>query len=520
MALLVVAAVLGVPISAAAYGFLALVSFMQTELFVHLPRGLGMSAQPVWWPLPVLVVGGALVGLAIGYLPGDGGASPADEFKVHAPPMPAQLAGVILAALATLCFGMVLGPEMPLIAMGGGLAVLAMRAARRPVPDQAVRVLGSAGSFAAVSTLLGSPLTGAFLLMEASGLGGPMLVLVLVPGLLASGIGALIFVGLGRLTGQGTFGLSIPHLPPFTRPDIAEFGWAIVIGLAAAVIGVAIRRLGRLVRAYAEQRIVVIAPIAGLVVAALAVVFAEATSKPTADVLFSGQAQLGPLIDHAAGYSAGALILLLICKGLAYGVSLGGFRGGPTFPGMFMGAAGGLALSHVGGLPPVAGAAMGIGAMATVMLTLPLTSVLLTTLFLLSDGIALMPLVIVAVVVAYIAHARLAPERDANPSGPQARASQQTQPEPSGASRPDPGTPPSRITLGRARDPQVPDEPVLIRRQSRPPHIQHGREHVVVVTAQPRGERRSPRLIPGKRKTRSAASAGVPGAFSAHRTAR
>jgi hypothetical protein len=47
-------------------------------------------------------------------------------------------------------------------------------------------VVAAAGSFAAVSTLLGSPLLGAFLLMEASGLGGAMLELVLVPGLLAA----------------------------------------------------------------------------------------------------------------------------------------------------------------------------------------------------------------------------------------------------------------------------------------------------------------------------------------------
>jgi hypothetical protein len=35
--LLVVAAILGVPISAAAWGFLALVSHLQKELFTHLP---------------------------------------------------------------------------------------------------------------------------------------------------------------------------------------------------------------------------------------------------------------------------------------------------------------------------------------------------------------------------------------------------------------------------------------------------------------------------------------------------
>jgi hypothetical protein len=51
--------------------------------------------------------------------------------------------------------------------------------------------------------------------------------------------------------------------------------------------------------------------------------------------------------------------------------------------------------------------AMGMGAMTTVMLRLPLTAVLLATLLLLSDGLAVMPLVIVAVTVAYVAGARL-----------------------------------------------------------------------------------------------------------------
>jgi chloride channel protein, CIC family len=233
--LLVVAALLGVPISAAAWGFLALVSYLQKELFTHLPHGLGYSTAPAWWPLPMLVIGGVLAALAIRYLPGNGGASPAPGFAVHPPPAPLQLPGVICAALASLAFGAVIGPEMPLIALGSGLAVLATKAARRrPVPAQGVRVLGAAGSFAAISTLLGSPITGAFLLMEASGLGGPMLGLILLPGLLASGVGALIFVGLDSLTGLGTFSLAIGHLPPYSRPDLAQFGWAVVIGLAAA----------------------------------------------------------------------------------------------------------------------------------------------------------------------------------------------------------------------------------------------------------------------------------------------
>jgi hypothetical protein len=126
-------------------------------------------------------------------------------------------------------------------------------------------------------------------------------------------------------------------------------------------------------------------------------------------VLFSGQSALGPFITHSASYTVGALLLLIACKGIAYGLSLSSFRGGPTFPALFLGAAGGIALSHLPGLPLVDGVAMGIGAMSVVMLRLPLTSVLLASLLLASDGLAVMPLVIVAVVVAYVVSARLTP---------------------------------------------------------------------------------------------------------------
>src|SRR5215470_9610512 len=153
--LLVVAAILGVPVSAAAYGFLALVNYLQQEIFTHLPHGLGFATEPVWWPLPVLAVGGVLAALAIRYLPGRGGPSPAGGFKLHGPPSPADLPGVIFAALATLVFGAVL---------------VALRAARRQIPGQGKAVLASSGSFASISTLFGNPLLGAFLLMEASGL--------------------------------------------------------------------------------------------------------------------------------------------------------------------------------------------------------------------------------------------------------------------------------------------------------------------------------------------------------------
>ncbi len=85
---------------------------------------------------------------------------------------PRELPGMLLASVAGLSLGVVLGPEAPLILLGSGLGALAVRLAARDAPDTASAVIAGAGSFAAISSLLGSPLLGAFLLLEASGLGG------------------------------------------------------------------------------------------------------------------------------------------------------------------------------------------------------------------------------------------------------------------------------------------------------------------------------------------------------------
>jgi H+/Cl- antiporter ClcA len=407
LVLLVVAAIVGVPVSAAAYWFLVFVTELQGWLYSDLPGGLGYGTPPVWWPLPILVVGGVLVAVIIRWLPGRGGESPIDGFHAGRVAAPITIPGVALAAVATLGSGAVLGPEAPLIVLGGGVAAWAVRLAKRDAPAQMSAVVGAAGSFAAISTLLGSPLLGAFLLMEASGLGGPLLGLMLLPGLLAAGVGSLIFLGLDSWTGHGTFSLAVPNLPPFTRPDVAEFGWALVIGLAAAVVAALIRALALVVRSQVERRIMLLTPVVGAVVAGLAILYGQLTDHDASEVLFSGQTALAPLITNAAQYSIGAILLLLVCKALAYGVSLGAFRGGPTFPAMFIGGAGGIAMSHLPGLSLVPAVAMGIGAMSVSMLRLPLTSVLLVAVLLASDSLAVVPLAIVAVVVAHVATARL-----------------------------------------------------------------------------------------------------------------
>jgi len=409
VAMLVLGALLGVPVAAVAYFYLKEVSVAQHWVFTTLPGELGFTSEPTWWPLLPLTVSGLLVGLSLRYLPGTGGHKPAEGFKAGGPVDPRDLPLIVVASFLTLSLGVVLGPEAPLIALGSGLGVLAIHLLKRDAPQTATMVIGAAGSFAAVSTLLGSPIVGAFLLMEAGGIGGPLMGVVLVPGLLAAGVGTLIFVGLDNWTGYGTFSLAIPNIPPFTSPTLAEFLWAIGIGLAAAVVGTVIRRGALALQPVVERRVVVVMPVVGLGIGAMAVIFAEFTSHPSSEVLFSGQDALPGLVEGAAGWTVGALILLVVCKGVAYSLALSSYRGGPTFPGMFIGAVGGIALSHLPGLPMIAGAAMGVGAMTTVMLGLPLTSVLLAAIFFSADGLALSPLIIVATVVAYVASARLAP---------------------------------------------------------------------------------------------------------------
>lgn len=402
VALLSMAAVLGVVISFLIYWYLKLITDMQTWVYTDLPKGLGFHGEPPWWPLLPLAVAGAVVGATIRYLPGRGGHSPADGFKAGGVAQPNDLPGIFLAALVGLGLGAVVGPEGPLIALGGGLAFLAVKLARRDVPASTGAVIAATGSFAAISTLFGNPLAAAFLLLEASVLGGPLATVVLIPGLLGAGVGSLIFLGLNAWTGYGTFSLAVPDLPAVPHLDLAQFGWALAIGAAAALVSHGIRWAALFLRPHVEQRLVLLTLLAGLVMAGLAIAYGEATGKPQSDVLFSGQAALPPLLEHAASYTVGALVLLVVCKGIAYAIALSSFRGGPTFPGMFIGAAGGIALSHLAGLPMVTGAAIGVGAMTAGMLQLPMTAVLLTTLFFGANGIKVMPVVIVAVVVSFV----------------------------------------------------------------------------------------------------------------------
>lgn len=403
--LLVFATVIGVLVSLASWGFLELVHGIQVGVYTHLPNDLGYDAVPWWWPLPWLALAGVATAFAVVRLPGSGGHVPADGLKTGGgPTRPIELPGVLLAATATLGLGLVLGPEAPLIAIGTGLAILAVRLVKKDAPDQVLALMAAAASFAAISTVFGSPVIGAVILIEAAGLGGPTLPVILLPGLMAAGVGSLVFIGMGDWTGLSTsaWALSPFSLPPFPGPSWADFGWTIVLAIAAAIVVFVIVEGARLTARAVKARPFELTTLAALVVGGLAIAFSQATDQPANAVLFSGQEALGSLLKETPTLSLSTLALLLLFKGLAWSISLGNFRGGPTFPALFLGVVGGLMAAHLPGFSETPAVATMMGAGAVSMLRLPLSSVVIALLLTSKAGLGIAPLIIIAVVVAYL----------------------------------------------------------------------------------------------------------------------
>ena len=398
----------------AGWVFLELTARMQSWVYHDLPTALGFASTPMWWPLPVLGLAGLPIAYAIVRLPGHGGHRPAGGLASGPPTQPVMLPGVMLAAVAGIGLGVVLGPEAPLLALGGGLGILTVDMVRKGAPDQVKLIMAAAGSFAAISTIFGNPVIGAVIIIEAAGLGGPMLPLVLLPGLLAAGIGSIVFLGMGTITGLSTsaYALDLLKLPPAQALTIGEFAAAIVIAVLGAVIVRAIIELAWISEGMVMRRPFVLIPAAGLVVAALAIVFVQLTGQSIELILFSGQDAMDSLVDLAPTLSAGTLAAILLLKGLAWSVSLGSFRGGPTFPAMFLGLVGGLFVANLFGLPETSLIAIGMGAMTVAMLRLPLSSVILA-MVVTQAGLQAAPVIIVAVVVAYIVTEILGARRQA-----------------------------------------------------------------------------------------------------------
>ena len=396
--ILVVAALLGVPVALGAAAFMSATHGLTTLVWTTVPDSAGWTTPPWWYVLAVPAMAGLLVAAAL-RLPGHGG-EPAVKGIALEPLSPVQLVSALLAALATLGLGLVLGPEAPLTALGLTAGLVAARALRPGASGG--QILAIAGAFAAISTVFGGPLPAALLLFELVARSGmvPSAALgsVLLPGFLASGTAALVFTGVDHWPGVAETVLRLPPLPNYPTVRLVDVAWCLLVAVVAAGARAIARKLA--------ERTARISPVvllcgAGLVVGLLAVGFRAVTSQPVDLVLFSGESALPQVIAET---SAGVLALLLVVKGAAYALSLGaGFRGGPTFPAVTLGAVTGVLASIVlPGLDLTPAVIAGVAAAASAALGLSFFGVLLAALLAGSAASETIPIAVIASVIGWL----------------------------------------------------------------------------------------------------------------------
>ncbi|WP_144124630.1 chloride channel protein [Catellatospora sichuanensis] len=397
-----IAGLLGVPVSLVAFGFLAVLHEAEHRLWHDLPHALtGRDLPPWWWPLPLLALAGLGVGAVARWAPGHGGHTPADGMG-GAPPRPSELPWVLVAALISLPLGAVLGPEAPLIAGGGGLALLAAHVFGVEPGSRPAMIVSGAGAAAAIAAIFGSPVVAAVLLIEMVQLSGAALSAVVIPCLLAAGVGSIVFTGVGLWSGLpiGSLNLPIPAVP--VRPDLGDLLWALPLAVVAAIGIRLVRGLAKHLAPRVTARPLELTVLAALGVGACAAAYALITGRSPAEVALSGQQTLAAMAADPTAWPETALLALVLFKGLGYALSLAALRGGPIFPAVTLGGVLGVLAGPLPGFGAVPAMAAGMAAATVAMLPLPVSAVVLVVLLLGPAGFSMTPVVLIATVVAFL----------------------------------------------------------------------------------------------------------------------
>jgi len=280
------------------------------------------ESTPLWYVYGVLVGAAVLVYVIRRYV-GDDGHSPLAGIKITAL-TPREYVGAILAILVSLFGGAVLGPEVALVATGsvvGGLAVRWLKASGTKSAERIVKM----GAFGAILALFAGPL----------------------------------------LSGSLDLGKASASV------DFNAIGWAVLVSVIAAVAATIARVLGFLVaRSSGSGPNLKVLVGAALIIGTVAVLMEYGTGQQVIYVVTSGEQLITELPKIS---SVATVVAIIIFKTIAYAVSLGsGFRGGPFFPGMFVGAASGLLISLTLPEGPTVTSAMAVGVVAAVVATAPM----------------------------------------------------------------------------------------------------------------------------------------------------
>ncbi|MFY9231090.1 MAG: chloride channel protein [Candidatus Nanopelagicales bacterium] len=280
------------------------------------------ESTPAWYVIGILLIAAVLV-YVIRRFVGDAGHSPIGGITVS-PLTPKDYVGAILAILASLWGGIVLGPEVALVATGSMVGTVTAKAMGFTDAASQKKIVGL-GALGAILALLVGPI----------------------------------------LAGS----VQLDSTP--TAIELAQLGWAIPIAIIASV-AVTLSRLvaALLARATGGGPHLIILISAALIVAFSAILLQFWTGESVVFVLTSGEELISDLPSLT---SISTVIAVLLLKSIAYAVSLGaGFRGGPFFPAMFVGAASGLLIALAIPEGPSIPAAIVVGVVAATIATAPM----------------------------------------------------------------------------------------------------------------------------------------------------
>jgi H+/Cl- antiporter ClcA len=357
------------------------------------------------------VTGAAIVYAARRLLPGNGGHEPIQGLATTPTPL-RHAPGVAVAAIGTLAFGAVLGPEAPVIALGSVVGVALAKSLNAGAKGTAL--LSSAGSFSAISALFGGPLVAGMLMVEGGVGMGAALIPALLPGLVAAAVGYVIFVGLGDWGGLAAQGLAVPDLPAYNGTHVYDLLLAVAVGVLTALLIALVKRAALWLLAEGPGRLGMAGLLLGgaLAVGVLAML-ADLLGADSQDVLFSGQSSVPVVVGEN---TAGVVLVLLVAKALGYAISLGcGFRGGPIFPAVFLGVAiASLPVEWFGVSPTwaiAAGAAAGMAAQAQLIVA----PVLFADLLVGHAGLDATPAAVLATAAAWLTTTALSQRPPASP---------------------------------------------------------------------------------------------------------
>jgi H+/Cl- antiporter ClcA len=391
----------GLPAGVVAFAFFTAVHWLEGLLWDDLPAALGADSPPWYLVVGLPVLGGALVYLAR-RLPGDGGHSPIAGLSMGAL-RPRDAASVALAALATLPFGLVLGPEAPLIALGAIVGTWVTRWAH--LSQQGGVAIGVAGSGAAMSTLFGGPLVAGLMLLEGGVGAGALVIPLILPALAASAVAYILITGLGEWSGLPMHGMALPDLPTYETVWARDLLVAVAVGVLASLVAHVVRSGATAVRDLEARTGRLVLLLGGGLAVGLLAFLAQTLGADAEDVLFSGQSSLPSLVGQA---SAATVLVLVAAKGIAYAVSMGsGFRGGPIFPAIFLGV--GLATFAVIAfdMSVTVAVAMGTAGGMTAMTRMVVSPLLFAALLVGRPGLDALPVAVLATAAAWLTSAVL-----------------------------------------------------------------------------------------------------------------